>query len=293
MKRFLLFALAGLMCATTATGSRAEPLAPPGINDNQWRFSLTPYIFLPADVSGDSTVAGQTVSIDFDTSELLDILDFAFATRAEAWKGNFAIILDGNYVDVGLDATTKGPGPFPGGEEVDVDVRQFYLDLLASYRVLKKPYNDDGDLWTLEVMGGGRYNYLKQVIDLKEEGSLGPGVNATLGGSETWVDPMVGARVMAMLSERWSMSVRGDIGGFGIHRHRFDLVAHGRRRLSPLGANLAQVRLAILLDRLCDDPQRWSLCLRYRRVRSVCCHHVHFPIASIGLTPVIGAQLAT
>ncbi len=216
MKRFLLFALAGLMCATTATGSRAEPLAPPGINDNQWRFSLTPYIFLPADVSGDSTVAGQTVSIDFDTSELLDILNFAFATRAEAWKGNFAIILDGNYVDVGLDATTKGPGPFPGGEEVDVDVRQFYLDFLASYRVLKKPYNDDGDLWTLEVMGGGRYNYLKQVIDLKEEGSLGPGVTTTLGGSETWVDPMVGARVMAMLSDRWSMSVRGDIGGFGI-----------------------------------------------------------------------------
>lgn len=216
MKRFLLFALAGLMCATTATGSRAEPLAPPGINDNQWRFSLTPYIFLPAEVSGDSTVAGQTVSLDFDTSELLDILDFAFATRAEAWKGDFAIILDGNYVDVELDAKTKGPGPFPGGEEVDVDVRQFYLDLLASYRVLKKPYNDDGDLWTLEVMGGGRYNYLKQEINLKEEGSLGPGVTTSVGGSETWVDPMVGARVMAMLSERWSMSVRGDIGGFGI-----------------------------------------------------------------------------
>ena len=27
---------------------------------------------------------------------------------------------------------------------------------------------------------------------------------------------MVGTRVMAMLSERWSMSVRGDVGGFGI-----------------------------------------------------------------------------
>ncbi len=61
----------------------ADPLAPPGISDSEWRASFSPYIFLPASVTGDSTIAGQTASLDLDTGDLLDLLSFAISGRLE------------------------------------------------------------------------------------------------------------------------------------------------------------------------------------------------------------------
>ena len=58
--------------------------------------------------------------------------------------------------------------------------------------------------------------YLKQEITASLGGGPGPGFSTTLGGSETWLDPMVGLRVSAQLDDRWTLGARGDIGGFGI-----------------------------------------------------------------------------
>ena len=50
----------------------ADPLAPPSLKDSEWRASFSPYLFLPVSVTGDSTIAGQTAALDFDTADLLD-----------------------------------------------------------------------------------------------------------------------------------------------------------------------------------------------------------------------------
>ena len=71
-------------------------------------------------------------------------------------------------------------------------------------------------MWSLDLMGGIRYNYLKQEIDVSVTSGLGPGAATTLGGSDTWVDPLVGARVAVALNEHWTAGLQGDIGGFGI-----------------------------------------------------------------------------
>ena len=213
---WLTFGLMIIMYLAGAGEGRADSLTRPSMDDAKWRFDFTPYIFLPASVKGDSTIAGQTVSVDLDTSDLLDLLSFAFASRFEAWQGDYGLILDLNYINLDGDGTVEGPGPLPVSASVDVDLRQLYIDGLGSYRVVKAPYDDAGNVWSLEVMGGIRYNYLKQEVDLKITGGLGPGAATTLGGSKTWVDPMLGTRVMASLSERWATAIRADIGGFDI-----------------------------------------------------------------------------
>ena len=195
---------------------RADPLAPPSIDDSEWRIDISPYVFLPVSVTGDSTVSGQTASLDLDTSDLLDVLSFAFSARMEAWKGDFGLILDGMYISLDADGTIVTPGPLALNIGVDVDVEQFYLDVLGGYRVIHRPYDADGNMWSLDLTGGIRYNYLKQEVDVSVSGGPGPGAATTLGGSETWVDPMLGARVAVALNERWAVGARGDIGGFGI-----------------------------------------------------------------------------
>lgn len=219
MVRKVSWLLFGLMIFTFFAGAsegRADPLARPSFNDAEWRYDITPYIFLRSSVTGDSTVAGQTVSLDLDTSDLLDMLDFAISARFEAWKGDYGLILDLNYIKLGADATVRGPGPLALNADITVDIRQLFFDTMGSYRVVKAPYNAAGDLWTFEAMGGIRTNYLKQVVGLGISGGPGPGAATELGGDKTWVDPMFGIRVGASLNERWSAGFRADVGGFGV-----------------------------------------------------------------------------
>jgi hypothetical protein len=195
---------------------RADPLALSSFNDSEWRVDFSPYVFLPVTVEGDSTVSGQTASVDLDTSDILDLLSFALSGRMEAWKGDFGLILDGYYVNLDAGGNVDTPGPLPINVGVNVDVRQFYLDGLGSYRVINQPYNADGDMWSLDLMGGIRYNYLRQDVDVSAAGGPGPGAATSLGGDASWVDPIIGARVTMALDERWTAGLRGDIGGFGV-----------------------------------------------------------------------------
>ena len=143
---------------------RADPLALSSFNDSEWRVDFSPYLFLPYDVSGDSTVAGQTVSFDLDTSDILDLLSFALSGRLEVWKGDFGFILDGYYVNLDADGDVDTLGPLPLNFGINADIRQFVVDGLGSYRVINQPYNADGDMWSLDLTGGIRYNYLRQCL---------------------------------------------------------------------------------------------------------------------------------
>ena len=194
----------------------ADPMAKPSINDSEWRVDVSPYFFLPYDVSGDATIAGQTASFELDTSDLLDLLSFALSGRLEVWKGDFALILDGYYVNLEAGGNTDTPGPLPINVGISGEFRQYIVDGLGTYRVINQPYNADGDMWSLDLSGGLRYNYLKQEIDISVGGGPGPGGATSLGGSVDWVDPIVGARVAMALNERWTAGLRGDIGGFGV-----------------------------------------------------------------------------
>ena len=131
----------------------ADPFVPPSLEDSEWRFSFSPYVFLPVSVTGDSTIAGQTASLDLDTSDLLDLLSFALAGRLEVWKGDFGVILDGNYIKLEAGGTVETPGPLPIGISIDADIRQLYIDGLGSYRLINQPYAADGNEWSFELMG--------------------------------------------------------------------------------------------------------------------------------------------
>ena len=92
----------------------------------------------------------------------------------------------------------------------------FRVRLLGSYRAIHQPYNADGDMWSLDLTGGLRCNYIRQVVDISAGGGPGPGGATSLGGSTDWVDPIIGARVVMALNDRWTAGLRADIGGFGV-----------------------------------------------------------------------------
>lgn len=61
---------------------------------------------------------------------------------------------------------------------------------------------------SFDALAGVRY----VSIDLKVD----PGPLPTLSRDKDWADPFIGGRFQLGLSERWLLSLRGDIGGFGV-----------------------------------------------------------------------------
>ncbi len=92
-------------------------------------------------------------------------------------------MLDGYYVD--LD------GEFGPNDSIDVDLKDAMVDLLAAYRIETHAFQ--GQTLFFDILPGLRYHYLKQEItpDLP-----GPLPSVTQGGSEDWIEPVLGGRVV-------------------------------------------------------------------------------------------------
>lgn len=60
-----------------------------------------------------------------------------------------------------------------------------------------------------EGLGGARY--FDMDVEVKAAGTT-----VSTGGKQEWLDPIIGLRYIWQISEKWRLSLRGDIGGFGI-----------------------------------------------------------------------------
>lgn len=199
---------AAAFALSAAAPASAQSLPAIGQSDTDWRYTLGISAFLPLSTKGTSTVGGRTVPVDLSLSDVLDLLDFAAAGRFEAWKGDFGLILDTNYVSI----TGNGPFPIPPGSTFSVNVRQKWLGVLAAYRVGDGTYGANNQRYTLDIQGGARYNSLRQTVNLQ---TPGPGTPPTAGGDESWWEPVIGARGMWRLNDRWTTIASIDLGGFG------------------------------------------------------------------------------
>ncbi len=141
--------------------------------EDKWNFMVTPYLQLNS-LDMDSTINGVTAPVDLDFSDIIDNFDvIALALRTEAHKGKskWGIILDGWYVSLESDFSTKGPFI----EKVEVDIEQAVVDLAVMYQLFKGlPMKEQGCYLplSLDVWGGARYQYLKQEVTPKGPGPL-------------------------------------------------------------------------------------------------------------------------
>lgn len=172
--------------------------------------------FLPVSTAGTSVVAGGAADIDLSLSDVFEVLNIALSGRAEAWRGDFGLIVDDYYMNIGGGETFTGPGGRLTAS-VDIVAEQAWLDLLGAYRVAHGAWDDTGRLYSVDVQAGIRYSYLRQEVEASFGTDLIPGdpVQSKLGGSEYWWEPVVGLRGAMQVSDRWTLGARADFGGFG------------------------------------------------------------------------------
>lgn len=167
----------------------------------KWEFSTIGYVWF-AGAWGKTDVIGPVPPVDLDLpfGKVLKAFKFAFMGAAEAKHDRIVILGDLTYIHLG---THEGIGiRDPDFLEGKVDSKTSEVTLLAGYRVV-----DDKKV-TLDLLAGGRLNFFKVSIKLE-----GPNREADGSTKQTWLDPLIGARVAAPLGGKWSLALYGDVGG--------------------------------------------------------------------------------
>lgn len=164
----------------------SPPVAAAQESAGGWEFTVSPY-FLAPHMNGTTGIRGVSSEIDVGPEDIFENLQFGIMGYLEARKAPWAVSFDGLYMDLGKDGETL-PTEFDG--------HQGAVEL-AGYRQLAP--------WA-EVLVAGRLNFMGGSVAVSGQ---------KREQSKTWFDPVVGVRLRTTAG-RWHLSLRGDLGGFGI-----------------------------------------------------------------------------
>ncbi|QRG07701.1 hypothetical protein EZH22_04745 [Xanthobacter dioxanivorans] len=166
-------------------------------------FSVTGYVWATA-IDGTSATLPPLPAADISLRfrDVLKELNGAFMASAEMRIDRWSFLVDGQFSQL----TTGGTLPGPFSARLKLRSQSLTLQGSAFYRV------HEDDVFALDVGGGVRFWNLNTKLEIAS------GLTSLrIDHSETqmWADPIVGARLGVELDGPWSLTVAGDIGGFG------------------------------------------------------------------------------
>lgn len=166
-------------------------------------FLVTSYVWATA-IDGKSATFPPLPAADIHLRfrDVLKELNGALMASAEMRIGSWSVLADGQFSQV----TTGGNLPGPFFSALKLRSQSTTVQVSTFYRV----YEDT--VLALDVGGGVRFWNLNNKL------AVLPGLanlRVDHRESEMWADPIVGARLGVKLGGPWSLTVAGDIGGFG------------------------------------------------------------------------------
>lgn len=192
----------------------------------RWRFSLTPYVFVPFLIDG--RVGIGDVTVDFtqereDVAETIESnLNFAAAARVEAWRGHLGLIFDGAYVNLGTDNSASIAVPnclcniFPSEIETEVTTEYGQFDLGVGYRFAENASTAATEFElgpiTFDAIAGIRIYAISATIDI----NTNVGTDRTLDASKTIVAPLLSGQFRWNVSPNFAGWLKTDLAGLGI-----------------------------------------------------------------------------
>lgn len=193
-----------VFAAERAPGS---PAAVTPADNDQWRFAVAPYIW-GAGLDGDVTLGPVKADVDLSFIDILKDFGFGGMLYAEARTQRYGFFTNMLFV------RTRDESGGTVNTDVTTDTAQVAAG--AFYRVLDWQWGESAGgqplSLALEPLVGVPWSYLRGEIEFS-----GGAVNLPQADrSESFFDPIVGARVSSDLSEDWLALIAVDVGGFGV-----------------------------------------------------------------------------
>jgi hypothetical protein len=219
----------------------AQPAAATPASASEWRFRITPYVWLPTinariDYPVSSTPGGGAgggsgglldgvIDSEIGPNKYLTKLNFAFMLSAEARRGPW--VLTGDYIGIrasGLVSSVAGFKPNFGllpeapviaslSAGTETRISTGLVTLMGGYQLVASPVLE------LDALGGVRVGRLSATMDWTLNAALNlpdgtPALQRTgsASGSKSPVDAVVGVKGIYRINERWTVPYYFDVG---------------------------------------------------------------------------------
>lgn len=195
-------------------------------NPTPWRFSIMPYATIPVTLYGTNVIRGRDINYSAGLGTILDKLKVVVSARAEAWNGNFGLIVDGYYVSLGGTGFQEIRRPIADiNITSNLSFEQGIYDFALSYHLgdipvaydPKKPSNRDFPLIWFQPIIGTRLNQLDSTLNTTVSfNRLNRTFEDTVSAGRTWFEPLLGGKLGVQVSDPLTLWLRGDASGFGL-----------------------------------------------------------------------------
>ena len=163
--------------------------------DDDWRWSVTPYLWGSAIKVDVRFPSGQEVSGEAGFDDILDKLDIGGQIHVEGFRGEWGMFVDATYLSLSDDGVR---GPISTNAEIKTGIYEF--------AALYTPGGADG---RFTAITGARIIDLS--LDMNFSGGF-PGSPVTRSADKSYTDFMVGGRYIGSFNDRWGFILRGDVG---------------------------------------------------------------------------------
>jgi hypothetical protein len=228
IKAFLFFLLLPAAAFAGTVAEEVTAMKAPPQEDSGWRFRVAPYLWLTS-VSG--TVGAGPLSADTDIGARDALSKLTLGAMILSEIGYHRWSLENDVIFAQFQTSKETPGPVFGA--LNSTLNQFQWTSLVGYRVLEMKRS------TFDLQAGFRMMSLG--LDLE----LTPGLlqGASRSFLRTWIDPVIGFRYRAHLTDWLFVIGRGDIGGFGANSElTWQVFAGVGAQMSRWGALIAGYR---------------------------------------------------
>lgn len=176
-------------------------------SSGEWRQTVALY-GMGAAIEGDATAGPLTVPVDLSISDVFSNLDGGAMAAYRIDNGTWSFTADATYMDLGFSRTTE-----QGRAGASLSTEQLVVMGTVGRRVHPN----------VEILFSLGYFDVSADLDVRV-------LNQTrsINSSASWTDPLFGLEYRKPLNDKWSLSLRGDIGGFGVGS---DLTVHGWAKL--------------------------------------------------------------
>ena len=213
-----------------AARTESTPVEDQAEIDDKFSLAFTPYMWLTS-LSGDLGFNGVELDVDASFVDILDNSNTVFGLMG-ALEGQWdRIIVQFNGAWTYVEADGKRALAEDITAKADMTTQAAWIELLGGYRILDRGVAEINDKrrFTLDAFGGARLTVIDAETDVTAKGTVTLPDGTVLQGSrstsideeEIWGEPFIGLRVGVDFTQRFGMSLRGDIGGFGVAGSEF------------------------------------------------------------------------
>jgi opacity protein-like surface antigen len=190
-----LFSVSDTLLAGEAVAPMDTEVAPT-IDNDAWRFKITPYILIPT-LSGNIKTSGGG-DIDLPAGNAESDWQFSVPLALDLGKGRWGVGLEFFYLGYSGKAALDDEALID--QRLDFDATLTHTKAFAYYRAL------ENEKHLLDFYAGANFIYFKFETELSGL------FNGSADSSTTWVDPVIGARYHYNINDKWRIFSRGELG---------------------------------------------------------------------------------